>query len=92
MKKKVKKSKNISLKSGDAPAWTEKQLTRAELAENGKVIRAASGTLTKRGRPKKAETKELIRIRLSPQVIRHFRADGPGWQTRIDEALRHLIT
>jgi uncharacterized protein (DUF4415 family) len=25
---------------------------------------------------------------LSREVIAHFRARGPGWQTRIDEALR----
>ena len=28
---------------------------------------------------------------LSPEVIAHFRAGGPGWQTRIDEALRRVV-
>ena len=28
----------------------------------------------KRGRPKKEETKELVSIRLSPEVLRHFRS------------------
>jgi uncharacterized protein (DUF4415 family) len=27
-------------------------------------------------------------IRLSPEVVRHFKAKGPGWQSRIDDALR----
>ena len=30
-------------------------------------------------------------IRLSPEVIDHFRAGGRGWQTRIDDVLRDWI-
>lgn len=92
MKKKVIKSKPSWSKVDDVPEWSKEQLARAELAKGGKVIREASGTLTRpRGRPKKAETKELVRIRLSPEVTRHFRSGGRGWQTRIDEALCGLI-
>jgi uncharacterized protein (DUF4415 family) len=43
-----------------------------------------------RGRPAKAaeERKEKVTLRLSPDVLAYFRAQGPGWQTRIDETLR----
>ncbi|MBF0167129.1 MAG: BrnA antitoxin family protein [Alphaproteobacteria bacterium] len=40
------------------------------------------------GRPPAAVTKERITIRLSREVLNHFRAGGPGWQTRIDELLK----
>jgi uncharacterized protein (DUF4415 family) len=40
-----------------------------------------------RGR-QKAPTKQLISLRLDRDVIAHFRARGPGWQRRINEALR----
>jgi uncharacterized protein (DUF4415 family) len=30
-------------------------------------------------------------IRLSPEVMAHFKASGDGWQTRIDAALRQFI-
>ena len=40
------------------------------------------------GRPKAAAPKELTTLRLDPNVLAHFRATGPGWQTRINEALR----
>lgn len=40
------------------------------------------------GRPKAAAPKELTTLRLDPDVLAHFRATGPGWQTRINEALR----
>jgi uncharacterized protein (DUF4415 family) len=33
----------------------------------------------------------LVTLRLSPQVIRHFRATGREWQTKIDEALKEWI-
>lgn len=44
-----------------------------------------------RGRPKAAMTKESITIRLSPDVVRAFRATGDGWQTRVDGALRDWL-
>ena len=66
--------------------------SRAEIAFGGKVVRAAQGTLTRpRGRPKKADAKVHIHIRLSPQVLGYFRATEPGWQTRIDEVLRKWV-
>jgi len=40
-----------------------------------------------RGR-QKAPTKQLISLRLDRDVIAHFRARGPGWQRRINAALR----
>lgn len=43
------------------------------------------------GRPKAEVTKERITIRLSPEVLEHFRAKGKGWQTRMDEALKEYI-
>jgi uncharacterized protein (DUF4415 family) len=45
----------------------------------------------RRGRPPVATPKVSTTIRLSPDVIDHFRAGGRGWQTRIDEALRDWI-
>lgn len=41
--------------------------------------------------PQKAPTKERITIRLSPEVLERFRATGPGWQTRMDAALKEWI-
>ena len=41
--------------------------------------------------PQKDPTKERITIRLSTSVVEHFRATGPGWQSRIDSALRDWL-
>lgn len=41
--------------------------------------------------PQKAPTKIATTIRLSPEVSAAFRATGPGWQTRIDNALKDWL-
>lgn len=32
--------------------------------------------------------KELVSIRVDSDVVEHFQAGGPGWQERMNEALR----
>ncbi len=58
---------------------------RADLIRGGKMVRRG-----RRG-PQKAPTKKLVSLRLSPEVVEHFKASGPGWQTRIDETLVKAI-
>jgi uncharacterized protein (DUF4415 family) len=41
-----------------------------------------------RGRPKSAAPKVSTTLRLDPDVLESFRAGGPGWQSRINAALR----
>lgn len=45
----------------------------------------------RRGRPKTEIRKVSTTIRLDADVLEHFRAGGDGWQTRINEVLRHSI-
>lgn len=66
-------------------AATRAWFAEADLVRQGKVVRRG-----KRG-PQKAPTKKLVSLRLSPGVIDHFKAGGPGWQTRIDTTLRKSI-
>ncbi len=77
----------------DAPEFTDSLFDRAQLSVGGVVIREATGTLTRSGvgRPKSAAPKQAVSLRLSPEVLRYFKAGGPGWQTRIDEALKKLV-
>jgi BrnA antitoxin of type II toxin-antitoxin system len=41
--------------------------------------------------PGKRAAKEVINIRLSPEVLAAFRATGSGWQTRVDGVLREWV-
>jgi uncharacterized protein (DUF4415 family) len=76
----------------DNPEWTEEDFANARPASEVMGPEFAA-KLLRRGRPRKAEgeKKEAVSIRLSPDVLAHFRAGGEGWQTRIDEALRKIV-
>ena len=39
----------------------------------------------------KAPTKKLVSIRLDQDVLERARAEGPGWQTRINAILREAL-
>jgi uncharacterized protein (DUF4415 family) len=39
-------------------------------------------------KPSLPNTKEQVSLRIDRDVLDHFQADGPGWQDRINEALR----
>ncbi len=73
------------------PEWTEADFARAKGPESlpPEVLAAFPNTRV-RGVQKKP-TKIAISVRLSSEVVDHFRGAGPGWQTRIDEALKQMI-
>lgn len=72
-----------------------RELTRADFARAvpfDKLPKTVQETLSSRRRgPQKAPTKERITLRLSPEVVKHYRGTGPGWQTRIDLSLLESI-
>jgi uncharacterized protein (DUF4415 family) len=63
----------------DAPELDDDWFDRAEIKIGDKVIRP--------GRPR-GSAKRAVSLRIDQAVIDHFRAAGPGWQTRMTEALR----
>ena len=86
----------------EAPEWPDEVWDRAQISVGGKVVREATGTLSRawtaeeigarRGRPPLGETAKVQQsLRLSKEVLDHFRATGPGWQARIDEVLRRHV-
>jgi uncharacterized protein (DUF4415 family) len=50
--------------------------------------KAAAELLRPRGRPRKENPKAQVTLRLDAEVIEHFKAEGPGWQTRINAVLK----
>ncbi|WP_322997490.1 BrnA antitoxin family protein [Castellaniella sp.] len=73
----------------DNPEWTAEDFKRAKPAHElpPEILAAFPKT---RGEQKAAK-KVPVSIRLSPEVISHFKAGGPGWQKRIDEALKRVV-
>jgi uncharacterized protein (DUF4415 family) len=77
----------------DNPEWTEEDFARAVGPEalSDEELAAFPRTLRRvRGR-QKAPTKKLVSLRLDQSVLDHFKAGGPGWQSRINEALQKAI-
>jgi uncharacterized protein (DUF4415 family) len=67
----------------DAPELTDAQLAEADIYEGDKFVRHG-----RVGRPRGSGKKELVTLRLDRDVLDRFRAGGPGWQPRLNDALR----
>ena len=57
----------------ELPELTEEMLSRA--------------VVNKGGRPRSPNPRQLISLRLPPEVVARWRATGPGWQTRMADRL-----
>jgi uncharacterized protein (DUF4415 family) len=57
----------------------------------GGGVAATIGALRKARGKNKNPTKEQVAIRLDPEVLAAFRAKGPGWQTRMNTALKEWL-
>lgn len=67
----------------DAPEITDKWVAEADLYRGKKLVR--------RGRPAGSGQKTQTTLRISKDVLEFFRAAGPGWQTRMDNALKRYV-
>lgn len=91
----MRKKTNPESLDSENPEWTAEDFARARPANE--VLpqifgaKTAGEMLKPRGRPRVEFPKERINIRLSHQVIEHFKSAGEGWQTRIDAALLQFI-
>lgn len=72
----------------DAPEITDAQLVQAK--PFGEVFPALAEKMRKNvgGRPKSENPKVAVSLRLDQEVISKFKSSGPGWQTRMNNALR----
>lgn len=79
MSAKRKHSARISPDRDEVPELGANWIAGADYYEGKKLVR--------RGRPKLAKPRQLLSLRLPPDVIASWKASGPGWQTRMADAL-----
>ncbi|QUD89208.1 BrnA antitoxin family protein [Phenylobacterium montanum] len=91
MPRNVKDLKSAWVDPDDAPELTGEVFARAALKEGEAVLRPATGTLTRRGRPRMEHPKRQVTIRLDSDLVDSLRASGPGWQSRINDILRRAV-
>ena len=65
--------------------WSKGTLTRG-----GGVVATVATVRRTRG-PNKRPAKEQVAIRLDPDVLGAFGGAGPGWQTRVNAALKEWL-
>ena len=69
----------------DGIDWSKGTVTRGGgVAETIKALKRTRGK-------NKNPTKEQVAIRFDAEVLGAFRADGPGWQTRMNAALKEWL-
>jgi uncharacterized protein (DUF4415 family) len=69
------------------PEWTKSDFAKAKGPETlpSEVLAAFPKT---RGRPKLANAKQPVSLRLSPDILAYYKARGEGWQVALEEVLR----
>lgn len=79
-----KKGTDISsTEPDDAPELDDTFFERADEYEGERLIR--------RGRPPGSDNKVSTTVRFDADILAAFRAEGPGWQTRMNQALREWL-
>lgn len=91
------KQKSKSMRATrENPEWTQGTFVRARSAREQlpKLVgdAAASRLLRPRGRPKTANARMAISLRLPPETLALWKATGPGWQTRMAEVLSRAVS
>jgi uncharacterized protein (DUF4415 family) len=85
MRKNKGSGKKKLIDPDDAPELTREFFRTGDVYHGEKLVR--------RGRPPVGpRAKQAVKLRLSPDVLDHFRASGPGWQTRINAALERSVS
>jgi len=69
------------------PELTDDMLARMRPAREVLGDKVVDALAARRGRPKLDRPKEAVKLRLDADILDHYRASGPGWQTRINAAL-----
>ena len=73
----------------DSPEWTAADFKQAKRLKDmpasfQRAIQRARG-------PQKSPVKIQTTIRFDPDVLKGLKATGPGWQTRVNDAMREWL-
>jgi uncharacterized protein (DUF4415 family) len=65
----------------EIPELTDAMLARADFYVGDRFVRQGSTD----------RSDETVAIQLLPEIVAHFRAQGPGWQARINTVLMEAV-
>lgn len=92
MSNKVSSKASVDAADRDEAPILDRHFFATGALKAGEVtLRPATDTMARRGRPPQGKAAKIQQsLRLSPEVLDHFRGTGKGWQARIDRVLRHV--
>lgn len=73
-------------------AAEEKQMANAVVVDGGGYAIVRAARLRGERGPQVAPKKQRVSVRYSPGVLQYFKSTGPGWQTRMNEALLEWVS
>ena len=82
---------NPELIDDENPEWSNADFARAVTGREFFAARGLAVPQPRRRGPGRKQRKELVSVRLSPDVLAGLRATGRGWQSRVDAALRDWL-
>ncbi|MCJ2014678.1 BrnA antitoxin family protein [Methylobacterium sp. J-076] len=71
----------------DNPELSEAEIAQLRPAGEGLPPFLAKALQSRGGRPKAASKRVPVSLRIDPDVLATFKETGPGWQTRMNDAL-----
>lgn len=80
-------ARKADLIDDDAPALSENELAEMRPARELLTPEEFAAVSSVRGRPRAPQRKVPVTIRLDAGTVAAFKATGPGWQTRMNDAL-----
>jgi uncharacterized protein (DUF4415 family) len=83
----VARAKDKAAKVAPTPGVSPIDWDNGAVSRGGGVAATIDAIRRTRG-PNRNPTKELVAIRIDRDVLAAFRASGPGWQTRMNAALK----
>jgi uncharacterized protein (DUF4415 family) len=79
----------------DNPEWTDEDFARAlpakDVLPRHLYAAAVKRYRGQRGR-QRSPLKQAVTLRVDPDILAWYKATGPGWQTRMNDALRRSLT
>jgi uncharacterized protein (DUF4415 family) len=91
----MRKLPNPEKVDDENPDWTKVDFRRARPAFEvlpPDLVEAIKKRRQGQRGPQRAPVKAKVTLRLDRGVLDHFKATGKGWQTRMNEALKNLIS
>ncbi len=90
----MRKRPNPGMIDDENPEWTKEDFRRARPASEvlpPELLAVLPKRKPGQRGPQRTPVKRKISLRVDAEVLAHYKATGPGWQSRVNEALKKAV-